>query len=140
MDIPYQLVLETSMKNLSYAGIAYPNNYSTGDMYGDVFATKSILDPKYDMNLKLDDWNDETNEWNTGGENTTKMIRAIGREYIGIGNCSSQLFLLYRPTDIAIGYEERWKDLDGDEKLDSDSRVIARRGWQYNYKEALNHE
>lgn len=140
MDIPYQLVLETSMKNLSYAGIAYPNNYSTGDMYGDVFATKSILDPNYDMNLKLDDWNDETNEWNTGGENTTKMIRAIGREYIGIGNCSSQLFLLYRPTDIAIGYEERWKDLDGDEQLDSDSRVIARRGWQYNYKEALNHE
>lgn len=139
-DIPYQLVLETSLRNVSYSGIAYPNNYSTGDIYGDVFTTKSVLDPNYDMNLTLDDWYDDESRWATEEEKNDKemkkyltgMIRAIGREYIGLGNCSNQLFLLYKPTDLAIGYLQEWRDLDGDEKLDSDERIISRRGWRWN--------
>jgi hypothetical protein len=67
-DIPYQLVVETSLKNMTTAGIAYPNNYSTGDIYGDVFATKSILDPNYNMNLTMDIWNDRDNRWATDEE------------------------------------------------------------------------
>ena len=142
-DIPYQLVLETSLRNVSYSGIAYPNNYSTGDIYGDAFTTKSVLNPNYDMNLTLDDWYDDESRWATEEEKNdkemkeylTKMIRAVGREYIGLGNCSSQLFLLYKPTDVAIGYLQEWRDLDGDEKLDSDERVISRRGWRWNKEE-----
>ena len=55
------------------------------------------------------------------------MIRAIGREYINLGQCSSQLFLVFKPTDVAIGYETKWKDLDDDRELDPDERVVARR-------------
>ena len=67
-DIPYQLVVETSLKNMTTGGIAYPNNYSTGDIYGDVFATKSVLDPNYNMNLTMDIWNDRDNRWATDEE------------------------------------------------------------------------
>ena len=67
-DIPYQLVVETSLKNMTTAGISYPNNYSTGDIYGDVFATKSVLDPNYNMNLTMDIWNDRDNRWATDEE------------------------------------------------------------------------
>jgi hypothetical protein len=55
------------------------------------------------------------------------MIRAIGREYLNLGQCYSQLFLVFKPTDVAIGYETSWKDLDGDSKLDQDERVVAKR-------------
>ena len=57
-DISYQTVLESALKNTSSANVEYSNNYSTGDIYGDVFVTKSILDPRYDMHIKLDnfDW------------------------------------------------------------------------------------
>lgn len=136
-DIPYQLVVETSLKNMTSSGISYPNNYSTGDIYGDVFATKSVLDPNYNMNLTMDVWNDRDNRWATDEEKTaneeqkigylTDMIRAVGREYLGLGQCSSQLYLVFKPTDIAIGYESEWGDIDGDDVLDPDNRVIARR-------------
>ena len=134
-DVPYQLIVETSLKNMSSAGISYPNNYSTGDIYGDVFATKSILDPNYNMNLSLDVWNDRNNRWATEDEKKddskngflTDMIHAVGREYINIGQCSSQLFLVFKPTDIAIGYETEWKDLDNDKTLDPDERIITKR-------------
>ena len=136
-DIPYQLVLETSLRNITSSGIGYPNNYSTGDIYGDVFVTKSVLDPNYNMNLTMDIWNDNENRWATDEEKTsnkkqtvghlTDMIHAIGREYLGLGQCSNQLFLKFKPTDMAIGYENEWKDIDGDKKLDPDSRVISRR-------------
>ena len=120
---------------MSSAGISYPNNYSTGDIYGDVFATKSILDSNYNMNLSLDVWNDRYNRWATEDEKEddskngflTDMIHAIGREYINIGQCSSQLFLVFKPTDIAIGYETEWRDMDGDKKLDPDNRITTRR-------------
>lgn len=81
-DIPYQTVLETPLKNLAGSGIAFPNNYTTGDIYGDAFATKSVLNPQYDMEL----------------DEVQKVLKVKGREYIGMGNCSSQLFLLYSPT------------------------------------------
>ena len=55
-DVPYQLVVESSLNNKTSSGIAYPNNYSTGDIYGDVFATKSAIDPLYNMNMTLDDF------------------------------------------------------------------------------------
>ena len=84
---------------MTTSGIPYPNNYSTGDIYGDVFATKSMLDSNYNMNLSLDIWNDRDNRWATEDEKTanerkkiyylTNMIHAIGREYINIGQCSS---------------------------------------------------
>ena len=135
-DIPYQLVLETSLKNMISSGVAYPNNYSTGDMYGDVFATKSMLDPRYDMNLRLDDWYDDERRWATEEEKNdkemkeylTKMIRAVGREYIDIDQCSNQLFLLFKPTDLAIGFEDKWRDTDGDGELDPDNRIVAKKG------------
>lgn len=136
-DIPYQLVLETSLRNITSSGIGYPNNYSTGDIYGDVFVTKSVLDPNYNMNLMMDVWNDNENRWATDEEKTanekqksgylTDMIRAIGREYIGIGQCSDQLFLVFKPTDVAIGYKAKWKDTDGDNKPNPDERVMTRR-------------
>lgn len=56
----------------------YRNNYSTGDMYGDVFVTKSVLDPLY--NMTIDD------------ENGLSMPV---RDYIGLGSCSEQLSLIY---------------------------------------------
>lgn len=136
-DIPYQLIIETSLRNITSSGIGYSNNYSTGDIYGDVFATKSVLDPNYNMNMTLDYWNDNESRWATDEEKIanekqkivylTRMLHATGREYLGLGQCSSQLFLTFKPTDMAIGYENEWKDIDGDDVLEPDNRVIARR-------------
>lgn len=72
------------MNNSISNGLQYPNNYSSGDLYGDVFSTKSYLDSKYDMNLEFDDEN--------------KLMRMISRDYIGIGQCSNQLYLVFNPT------------------------------------------
>ena len=55
------------------------------------------------------------------------MLRTHGRDYIGMGQCSNQLSLLFKPIDIAIGYEGEWMDLDNDGELDPDRRVLARR-------------
>ena len=93
-DIPYQLVLETSLRNLTSSGIAYPNNYSTGDIYGDVFATKSILNSIYDMDINLAE------------SGAKKILEAKGRDYLNLGQCSSQLFLVFKPTKVEIGYDE----------------------------------
>ena len=115
-DIPYQLVLETSLKNTTSAGIAYPNNYSTGDIYGDVFATKSILDSIYDMNLDIRFWDWSKKDWaDKEGDTTIEKLIAQGREYLNIGQCSSQLFLVFKPTKVELGYEE-----------DDDSQPIAK--------------
>ena len=62
MELPVSPIL-TPLKNVTSAGLAFPNNYSTGDLYGDVFSTKNVLDPNYDMNLRLDDWDVERNRW-----------------------------------------------------------------------------
>ena len=78
-------------------------------MYGDVFVTKSVLDPRYDMNIRVGYWNNGEKQWEEEGVQSTgsvPMLRAEGREYIGIGECSNQLFLVYKPTDIAIGSEK----------------------------------
>ena len=85
-DIPYQTVLETALRNVSTAGVAYPNNYSTGDIYGDMFTTKSVLDAHYDMKMDGDD----------------DVLVASGREYVDIGQCSSQLYLLFSPTTVEM--------------------------------------
>ena len=77
-DIAYQTVLESSMRNIGSSRFEYRNNYSTGDMYGDVFVTKSVLDPLY--NMTIDD------------ENGLSMPV---RDYIGLGSCSEQLSLIY---------------------------------------------
>ena len=89
-DVSYQTVLETSLKNISSSGIPYPNNYSTGDMYGDVFVTKSILNSNYDMELGMSE----------------KLFNFISRDYIGLGNCSNQLFLVFNPTVSTFTDEE----------------------------------
>lgn len=39
------------------------------------------------------------------------------------------MFLLFKPTDLAIGFEDKWRDTDGDGKIDPDNRVISRREW-----------
>ena len=89
-DIMYQTVVESPLKNVLSSGMSYNNNYSSGDLYGDMFVTKSVLDPKYDMNIQPD----PNGDYN--------VLRAIGRDYIGMGSCSNQLSLLYRPADIDI--------------------------------------
>jgi hypothetical protein len=58
-----------------------------------MFMTKSMLDPRYDMNIFVDPSN-------------SKMHRAEGRDYIGLGQCSTQLSLFYKPIDVSIGYQE----------------------------------
>jgi hypothetical protein len=126
-NVSYQTVLESSIRNMTSSGIVYKNNYSSGDIYGDLFVTKSVLDSRYDMNMWLDYWDDATNSWTDDKKNATEMLHAIGRDYIGMGECSNQLSLLYRQTDVAIGYEDEWKDLDGDGIFDSDRRTISRK-------------
>lgn len=123
----YQTVIESSLRNVTSSGMAYQNNYSSGDIYGDLFVTKSVLDPNYDMDMNDDHfWNDATNQWSEG-RTGTRMLRAVGRNYLDIGQCSNQLFLVYRPTDVAIGYENEWTDIDDDGTVDPDERVFARR-------------
>lgn len=104
-DITYQTVLESSVNNTITAGLAYPNNYSSGDLYGDVFATKSMLDSRYDMNLSLEYFDQETWNWQPTNDNYGKlvqMLHASCREYIGLGQCSNSLYLTYKPMDMAI--------------------------------------
>ena len=87
-DIMYQTIVESPLKNVLSNGMSYSNNYSSGDLYGDMFVTKSVLDPKYNMDI----WSiDSSNE-----------LLSIGRDYIGMGSCSNQLSLIYKPTDIEI--------------------------------------
>ena len=132
--------MESSLKNLSSAGLKYLNNYSTGDIYGDMFVTKSVLDPRYDMNIGLKDWDETTHDWKIDEDGltqeqidelktheTTQMLKMEGRDYINLGQCSNQLSLFYKPIDIAVGYMREWRDLDGDEIPDPDERVYARR-------------
>ena len=102
-NLTYQTVVESSLRNYSSAGIKYGNNYSSGDMYGDMFVTKSVLDPRYDMNIELYRWDDENREW-TDDRSKPYMMKVEGRDYIGTGQCSNQLSLLYKPMDIAIGH------------------------------------
>ena len=116
-DVTYQTVLESSIRNITSGGLQYQNNYSSGDLYGDLFVTKSVLDSRYDMNMWLDHWDENANTWSEDGSGT-EMLHAIGRDYIGMGECSNQLSLLYRQTDVAIGYIEKPK---------TDGRAIARK-------------
>lgn len=88
-NISYQMVLESQLRNATTNGIEFPNNYSTGDMYGDVFATKSVYDSLYDM--KIDTTEDDN-----------LHLTAIGRNYIGLCGCSNQLALFYKPTQITM--------------------------------------
>lgn len=62
-DMAYQTVLETPLRNVTTAGLKYANNYSSGDMYGDVFVTKSVLNPRYDMDIELHKWDDSEGTW-----------------------------------------------------------------------------
>ena len=103
-NMAYQTVLESPLRNITTLGILYPNNYSTGDIYGDLFVTKSVLNPRYDMEIDgVFKFNE--NSWNWDDKGVGKdMMRAVGRDYIGMGSCSNQLSLLYHPTDIAIEY------------------------------------
>ncbi len=90
-DIAYQTIVESSLKNMIGSGIACPNNYSTGDLYGDAFVAKSVLDPRYDMNLS---------------ECSDDMLCGVGREYLGMGSCSDQLSLVYKPLMMKVSCDE----------------------------------
>ena len=80
------------MNNSISNGIKCQNNYSSGDLYGDVFSTKSHLDSKYDMNVSFD--------------SDKNLMRMIARDYIGIGQCSNQLYLVFNPSTT-------WFEFDG---------------------------
>ena len=53
---------------MTTAGMTYANNYSSGDLYGDMFVTKSVLNSRYDMDICLDP-EDENH------------LLAVGRDY-----------------------------------------------------------
>ena len=135
-DMAYQTVVESPLKNTTTANISYRNNYSSGDIYGDMFVTKSILNSKYDMDIELRQWDDENGEWlprnAIGG---TQMMHVVGRDYIGLDSCSNQLALMYKPMDVAIGHVQ--VDLDGDGEFEDDGRVFARR---VNPEDGLNYQ
>ena len=102
-NIPYQGVLETPLRNIVGAGLEFPNNYSTGDMYADMFSTKSVLNPLYDMQLKAGKWSMSRGCWvdeDTKDDEAVDALRVVGRRYIDIGQCSSQLYLKYLPTEV----------------------------------------
>lgn len=67
------------------------NNYQTGDMSGDLFLTKNVLDERYDMNLEPDKEADET-----------FIMRMAGRDYINLLSCSNQLALVWRGADAIL--------------------------------------
>lgn len=125
-DMAYQTVIESPLKNTTTAGIKFLNNYSSGDIYGDMFVTKSLLNSGYDMDIQMERWDDKDGGWfekdAIGG---TTMMRVKGRDYIGLDSCSNQLALFYKPMDIAIGHEQ--VDLDGNGEKEDDERVFARR-------------
>jgi hypothetical protein len=54
------------------SGVKYPNNYSTGDIYGDMFVTKSVLDPRYDMNIDVKPWDNTTMGWKPDEDKLTE--------------------------------------------------------------------
>lgn len=110
-DLAYQTVVETSLRNLTTAGLKYMNNYSSGDMYGDMFVTKSVLDPKYDMNIEP-------------APNVQYKLFVSGRDYMGMGECSNQLSLLYRPTEVTI-----WEKGDG--KVETKRKPHEENGLNY---------
>lgn len=91
-NIAYQTVIESPLKNVVSNSIGYRNNYSSGDLYGDMFVTKSILDPMYDMHLFPIDADD--------------LLCVDSRNYIGLGQCSDQLSLIYRPTTIHMKVDD----------------------------------
>ena len=93
-DIAYQTVLESSLRNIGSSRFEYRNNYSTGDMYGDVFVTKSVLDPLY--NMTIDD------------ENGLSMPV---RDYIGLGSCSNQLSLIYNQATMKFNQTDNGVDV-----------------------------
>ena len=105
-DMTYQTVVETPIGNVLGSGLEFPNNYSSGDIYGDIFVTKSILNPQYDMDLTLAylDRKDWTWTEKEEGGNRELALRAVGRDYIGVNSCSDQLSLVYKPIDIAVEY------------------------------------
>ena len=82
-------MVEAPLNNVLENGVKYKNNYSSGDSYGDMFSTKSALDPKYDMYMRIDP---------TDGN----FLLSIGRDYIGMGSCSNQLSLLFKQTEVRL--------------------------------------
>lgn len=89
-DLAYQTVVESSLRNVATSGMEFGNNYSSGDLYGDMFVTKSVLDPRYNMNLNP-------------SVSDGSILMSEGRDYIGMGSCSNQLSLLYKPCEIRLG-------------------------------------
>lgn len=115
-DVSYQTIMESSLKNAIANGLEYPNNYSSGDLYGDVFSTKSFLNPKYDMNINpewfhvMDDGRlEKTNEF-IPGQSYKELMRLDSRDYLGIGNCSNQLYLVYNPSSTYFEFDEKRKN------------------------------
>ena len=106
-NMTYQTVVESSLRNIATSGVKYPNNYSSGDLYGDMFVTKSVLNPEYDMEIiGFGKWDNAGNKWaDPNSTDVSTMIRMVGRAYLGLGSCSNQLSLTYQPIEVTVGYE-----------------------------------
>jgi hypothetical protein len=95
--------------------MSYSNNYSTGDIYGDVFTAKSYLDTIYDMNLDGSD---------------SDRLKMVGREYLSIGQCSGQMFLTFKPIRVVLeqGNDEKFHPtasrLSADERNGDDYQLV----------------
>ena len=99
-NLVYQGVLQSSLNNSTSSGLRSRNNYATGDVYGDVFATKSALDSRYDMSIELGRWNPQNGGW--WGETdeddccedgsygrSMDMLKMVARNYIGMCGCAN---------------------------------------------------
>ena len=83
-------MVESSIKNTTTAGIRNLNNYSSGDVYGDMFLTKSMLKPTYDMDIETAWFNEKEGKWaHEGDENAKPVLRFSGRNYINLLQCSN---------------------------------------------------
>ena len=115
-NLVYQGILQSSLNNSTSSGLRSRNNYATGDVYGDVFATKSALDPRYDMSIELGRWNPQDGGWWGETEEddedgsygrSVDMLKMAARNYIGICGCANQLSLMYKPMDMAVGMDSQ---------------------------------
>ena len=89
-SISYQSVLESSVKNTTSSGLRNMNNYSSGDMFGDLFLTKSMLDPAYSMNVEARRFDRNSVKWLDMDSDAGEIVlRLTARNYINLISCSN---------------------------------------------------
>lgn len=76
----FQSILKTPLGRVGTSQLP-ANNYSTGDIRGEVLTTKSHLKPIYDMEVF--------------DQPTSSSCVVPGRRYVGLGSCGNQIYLTY---------------------------------------------